>query len=169
MFFVAWFWSVIANILYPKMGQWPPVGIESFDPWHLPLLNTLILLASSSACTWAHHAIVHDNDRKGLIQGLTLTCLLGVIFTILQVYEYSHAQFGFSGNIYGATFFMATGFHGVHVVIGTIFLFICLLRAIRGHFTQEAHVGLEAAIWYWHFVDIVWLFLFSTIYVIGSG
>jgi cytochrome c oxidase subunit 3 len=105
----------------------------------------------------------------GLIQGLTLTCLLGVIFTILQVYEYSHAQFGFSGNIYGATFFMATGFHGVHVVIGTIFLFICLLRAIRGHFTQEAHVGLEAAIWYWHFVDIVWLFLFSTIYVIGSG
>ena len=149
-------------------GVWPPVGIETFDPWHLPFINTLILLTSGTTATWAHHALQHG-DRKGLKQGLLLTVILGLLFTCLQAYEYSHAAFGFSGNIYGATFFMATGFHGFHVVIGTIFLAVCLGRAMSGHFTEKQHFGFEAAAWYWHFVDVVWLFLFVSIYVVGAG
>jgi len=149
-------------------GVWPPAGIETFDPWHLPLINTLILLCSGAAATWAHHALAHENNRKDLKNGLLLAVVLGVIFTGFQAYEYSHAAFGFSGNIYGANFFMATGFHGFHVVIGTIFLFVCYLRTRAGHFTQEKHVGFEAAAWYWHFVDVVWLFLFAAVYVWGG-
>ncbi len=172
MFFATWFWSFFKHALYPMTegsgGVWPPVGIETFDPWHLPLINTLILLCSGAACTWAHHALVHENNRKDLINGLLITIALGIIFTFFQAYEYSHAAFGFAGNIYGATFFMATGFHGVHVIIGTIFLAVCLLRAMRGHFTPEKHVGFEAAVWYWHFVDVVWLFLFVSIYIWGG-
>ena len=172
MFFAAWFWSFFKHALYPMEqgagGQWPPVGIETFDPWHLPLINTLILLCSGAAATWAHHALVHENNRKDLVNGLVLAIGLGVIFTILQIYEYTHAAFGFAGNIYGANFFIATGFHGAHVVIGTIFLAVCLIRALKGHFTPEKHVGFEAAAWYWHFVDVVWLFLFAAIYIWGS-
>ncbi len=167
-FFVAWFWSFFKHALYPMDGAWPPEGIHTFDPWHLPLINTLILLCSGAAATWAHHAIAHDNDRKGLVQGLTLAIILGALFTVFQIYEYSHAEFGFSGNIYGANFFMATGFHGFHVVIGTIFLAVCLIRALKGHFTPESHVGFEAAAWYWHFVDVVWLFLFAAVYIWGG-
>ncbi|MCF6304216.1 MAG: cytochrome c oxidase subunit 3 [Rhodobacteraceae bacterium] len=174
MFFVAWFWIFFKSALYPMdqidgiiltATQWPPVGIETFDPWHLPLINTLILLCSGAAATWAHHAIAHENNRKDLQTGLLIAVVLGVFFTILQVYEYSHASFAFSGNIYGGVFFMATGFHGFHVIIGTIFLAVCYFRARAGHFTKESHVGLEAAAWYWHFVDVVWLFLFISIYV----
>jgi cytochrome c oxidase subunit 3 len=117
--------------------------------------------------TWAHHALLH-NDRQGLKLGLLLTVLLGAIFTVVQAYEYAHAAFGFAGSIYGATFFMATGFHGAHVLIGTIFLVVCLGRAMRGHFTSERHLGFEFAAWYWHFVDVVWLFLFVAIYLWGS-
>jgi cytochrome c oxidase subunit 3 len=149
-------------------GVWPPEGIETFDPWHLPLINTLILLCSGAAATWAHHALVHENNRKDLQNGLILAIVLGVLFTIFQIYEYTHAAFGFAGNIYGANFFMATGFHGFHVVIGTIFLTVCLFRAMKGHFTPERHVGFEAAAWYWHFVDVVWLFLFAAIYIWGQ-
>jgi cytochrome c oxidase subunit III len=174
MFFAAWFWSFFKHALYPMGpdspmvdGVWPPVGIETFDPWHLPLINTLILLCSGAAATWAHHALVHENNRKDVKNGLILAIALGVLFTAFQAYEYSHAAFGLAGNIYGANFFMATGFHGLHVVIGTIFLFVCLLRLNRGHFTPEKHVGFEAAIWYWHFVDVVWLFLFFSIYIWG--
>ena len=174
MFFVAWFWAFFKNALYPMGplspavdGIWPPAGIETFDPWHLPLINTLILLCSGAACTWAHHAIAHENNRKDMINGLAIAVALGIIFTGFQAYEYSHATFGFSGNVYGATFFMATGFHGFHVIVGTIMLFVCMLRAMKGHFTPEAHVGFEAAAWYWHFVDAVWLFLFAAIYVWG--
>jgi cytochrome c oxidase subunit 3 len=176
MFFSAWFWTFFKHALYPMHpdgispivdGPWPPAGIETFDPWHLPLINTLVLLCSGAAATWAHHALVHENNRKDMINGLALAIILGVFFTILQVYEYSHAAFGFAGNIYGASFFMATGFHGVHVIIGTIFLFVCLMRAMRGHFTPDKHIGFEAAAWYWHFVDVVWLFLFAAIYVWG--
>ncbi len=178
MFFVAWFWayfdaSLYANeaIQYARVeklgGQWPPAGIEVFNPWHLPLLNTLILLTSGTTVTWAHHALLH-NDREGLKQGLWLTIILGALFTVVQIYEYGHAAFGFSGHIYGATFFMATGFHGAHVLIGTIFLAVCLLRAYKGHFTPERHLGFEFAAWYWHFVDVVWLFLFAAIYLWGS-
>ena len=175
MFFAAWFWSFLKNEIYPMGpqspavdGVWPPVGIETFDPWHLPLINTLILLCSGAAATWAHHAIAHENNRKDMATGLIIAVLLGILFTVFQAYEYSHAAFGFAGNIYGANFFMATGFHGLHVIIGTIFLFVCYLRVRAGHFTQDKHIGFEAAAWYWHFVDVVWLFLFAAIYVWGA-
>jgi cytochrome c oxidase subunit III len=178
MFFVAWFWAFFDAALFPGApieyartaftgGHWPPKGIESIDPWHFPLLNTLILLTSGTTVTWAHHALLH-NDRKGLVNGLILTVLLGISFTCVQAYEYAHAPFAFKGSIYGATFFMATGFHGFHVIIGTIFLIVCLLRALAGQFTSQRHLGFEFAAWYWHFVDVVWLFLFSCIYVWGS-
>ena len=175
MFFFAWFWSFFKHAMYPMGPQSPGIdgqfaaGIELFDPWHLPLINTLILLCSGAAATWAHHALVHENNRKDMKSGLTVAILLGLIFTVFQAYEYSHAAFGFGGNIYGANFFMATGFHGAHVIIGTIFLFICLLRTMRGHFTPENHLGFEAAAWYWHFVDVVWLFLFAAVYVWGNS
>ena len=179
MFFVAWFWAYFDVALFPNEihqfqraeftgGVWPPKSIETFDPWHLPLLNTLILLTSGTTVTWAHHALLH-NDRKGLKQALWLTVILGVIFSLCQAYEYSHAAFGFAGNIYGAAFFMATGFHGFHVIVGTIFLAVCLARVYKGHFTPKQHFGFEAAAWYWHFVDVVWLFLFACIYVWGAG
>ena len=172
MFFAAWFWMFFKHALYPMAtfseGMWPPPSIETFDPWHLPLINTLILLCSGCAATWAHHALVHENNRKDVATGLILAVILGVVFTAFQAYEYSHATFGFSGNIYGATFFMATGFHGAHVIIGTIFLFVCYLRLRKGHFTPEKHIGFEAAAWYWHFVDVVWLFLFGAIYIWGA-
>jgi cytochrome c oxidase subunit 3 len=166
MFFAAWFWSFFKHAIYPAGEVWPPQGIETFDPWHLPLINTLILLTSGATVTWAHHALL-EGDRKSLTNGLLLTVGLGALFTVFQAYEYSHAHFGFSGNIYGANFFMATGFHGAHVLIGTIFLGVCLMRAIRGHFTADKHIGFEAAAWYWHFVDVVWLFLFAGIYIWG--
>lgn len=176
MFFSAWFWSFFKHAMYPMTegsplvdGVWPPAGIETFDPWHLPLINTLILLLSGVTLTWAHHALVHENNRRDVINGLILTVILGACFTALQAYEYSHAAFGLAGNIYGANFFMATGFHGLHVIIGTIFLSVCLLRVLKGHFTPERHVGFEAAAWYWHFVDVVWLFLFAAVYVWGSA
>jgi cytochrome c oxidase subunit 3 len=179
MFFVAWFWAYFNTALFPADAQhfvrdqflggaWPPKGIETLDPWHLPLLNTLILLTSGTTVTWAHHALL-EGDRDGLKKGLILTILLGLTFTGVQAYEYIHATFHYSGNIYGATFFMATGFHGAHVIIGTIFLIVCLMRAFAGHFTPKQHLGFEFAAWYWHFVDVVWLFLFACIYVWGSG
>jgi cytochrome c oxidase subunit 3 len=179
MFFVAWFWAYFNTALFPDEaaqvargallgGQWPPKGIETFDPWHLPLLNTLILLTSGTTVTWAHHALLH-NDRDGVKKGLICTIILGFLFTCVQAYEYSHAAFNYSGHIYGATFFMATGFHGAHVIIGTIFLAVCLLRVYWGHFTPQQHLGFEFAAWYWHFVDVVWLFLFAAIYVWGGG
>ncbi|MBX3493262.1 MAG: cytochrome c oxidase subunit 3 [Parvibaculum sp.] len=178
MFFVAWFWAFFDASLFAGEeiqaarveftgGSWPPQGVEVFDPWHLPLINTLILLTSGTTVTWAHHALLHD-DRKGLVQGLALTVALGLIFTAVQAYEYQHAAFSFAGSIYGATFFMATGFHGFHVIVGTIFLIVCLLRAMKGHFTAKQHFGFEAAAWYWHFVDVVWIFLFFSIYVWAS-
>jgi len=175
MFFAAWFWSFFKHAMYPMGpqspaidGPFPPVGIETFDPWHLPLINTLILLCSGAAATWAHHALAHEDNREDVKSGLLLAVVLGMIFTVFQAYEYGHAAFGLAGNIYGANFFMATGFHGFHVIVGTIFLFVCYLRVRRGHFTAERHVGFEAAAWYWHFVDVVWLFLFAAVYVWGQ-
>lgn len=174
MFFGAWFWMYIKHWMYPMVGEynpsgaWPPPDIQLIDPWHLPLLNTLILLTSGAAATWAHHAIM-EGDRKGLINGLLIAIVLGVLFTAVQAFEYYEIfhfhWFGESGNIYKSSFFAATGFHGLHVLIGTIFLIVCLLRALRGHFSPQAHIGFEAAAWYWHFVDVVWLFLFALIYV----
>ncbi|MEJ0072048.1 MAG: cytochrome c oxidase subunit 3 [Pseudomonadota bacterium] len=171
MFFAAFFWAYFSAALFPTeaIGHvWPPKSITTFDPFHLPFLNTLILLLSGTTVTWAHHALLHG-DRKGLIQGLLCTVVLGLSFTCVQAYEYSHAAFGFKDGIYPSTFFMATGFHGFHVIIGTTFLLVCLFRAMKGHFTPTHHVGFEAAAWYWHFVDVVWLFLFICIYWWGSG
>lgn len=178
MFFAAWFWAFFDAALFPGEavqvsrteytgGEWPPQGIEVLDPFHLPLYNTIILLLSGTTLTWAHHSLL-KNNRRGLVIGLAITVALGVLFTFVQAYEYMHAPFGFRDSIYGATFYMTTGFHGFHVVIGTIFLGVCLFRAIAGHFTPEQHFGLEAAAWYWHFVDAVWLFLFVFMYVWGS-
>ena len=185
MFFVGWFWSFFefaiyesarvgetwdsANALYAdglsRFADWPPVGVETFDPFHLPLINTLILLLSGTTVTWAHHALQH-NDRAGAKLGLVFTVLLGMVFTMLQAYEYGHAAFTFDGTLYGSAFFMATGFHGAHVVIGTIFLAICLIRLLMGGMSAEKHLGFEFAAWYWHFVDVVWLFLFAFVYVV---
>ena len=176
MFFVAWFWAFFASALFPPAaeatgGMWPPKGLETINPFGFPLLNTLILLCSGTTVTWAHHALIH-NDRRGLKLGLLATIILGLIFSGIQAFEYAEAPFAFSqahgGNIFGSTFFMATGFHGFHVIVGTIFLIICYIRAERGDFTPEQHFGFEAAAWYWHFVDVVWLFLFVSIYVWGG-
>ncbi|MBO6639426.1 MAG: cytochrome c oxidase subunit 3 [Roseitalea sp.] len=178
MFFVAWFWAVFdASLFFDEAqqvgrmeytgGQWPPAGLEVLDPLHLPLYNTVILLLSGTTVTWAHHALLH-NDRQGLKMGLWLTILLAVLFTCVQVYEFVIAPYSFSESLYGATFFMATGFHGFHVFVGTIFLIVCLVRAYAGQFTPEKHFGFEAAAWYWHFVDVVWLFLFFVVYIWGT-
>ena len=179
MFFVAWFWAFFDAALYPDEavqaarvahtgGTWPPTSISVIDPLHLPLFNTVTLLLSGTTVTWAHHALL-EGDRKGLIWGLFLTIVLGVIFTAVQAYEYAVAPFAFAESIYGATFFMATGFHGFHVLVGTIFLIVCLLRSMQGHFTEKQHFGFEAAAWYWHFVDVVWLFLFVAVYIWASA
>ena len=178
MFFVAWFWAYFDVAFYAGEaiqysrteltgGHWPPKGIALFNPFELPLFNTLILLTSGTTVTWAHHALI-NGDRESFKKGLWATIALGALFTCVQAYEYSHAAFGFKNHIYGATFFMATGFHGFHVLVGTVFLTICLVRAYRGHFTPKQHLGFEFAAWYWHFVDVVWLFLFFVIYVWGS-
>ncbi|MGC3936349.1 cytochrome c oxidase subunit 3 [Roseobacter sp. EG26] len=174
MFFAAWFWAFFKNAIYP-MSEY--VGTEYIQPeiyhvdaFHLPLINTLILLLSGCAVTWAHHALVHENNRKDLVWGLAISIVLGVLFTVLQAYEYSYLLYKgweFGGDKFYSNFFMATGFHGAHVIIGTIFLTVCLVRALRGDFTPEKHVGFEAAAWYWHFVDVVWLFLFFAVYIWG--
>ncbi|WOI52845.1 cytochrome c oxidase subunit 3 [Parvularcula sp. LCG005] len=153
-------------------GEWPPVGVEPLSPWALPLVNTLILLLSGTTVTWAHHAIT-VGDKKGFVWGLVSTIALGVVFSIFQAVEYYEAiaggLFSFSGgNIYGSSFFMATGFHGFHVIVGTLFLIVCLFRGLAGQFTADRHFGFEAAAWYWHFVDVVWLFLFAMIYILGN-
>ena len=184
MFFAAWFWAFFDVALYPggensqEMilrsealgGVWPPQDMQGrlFDPWSIPFMNTIILLSSGATLTWAHHAL-RVNQRAALLQGLGYTILLGLAFTALQAYEYSEALFGFEEGIYSSTFYMATGFHGLHVIIGTIFLIVCFFRALMKHFTPDHHVGFEAAAWYWHFVDVVWLFLFTFVYWWGSA
>jgi cytochrome c oxidase subunit 3 len=172
MFFVGWFWAWFDFSLFPSTadvigGVWPPKGVEVLNAFELPLLNTLILLCSGTTVTWAHHSLI-NGDRDGLIKGLWLTIILGVVFSCVQAYEYSVAPFPFKDLNYGSSFYMATGFHGFHVLVGTIFLIVCLVRAYKGHFTPKQHFGFEAAAWYWHFVDVVWLFLFLVIYVWGG-
>ncbi len=189
MFFVAWFWIFFEMALFhhdrtfsaldevrTAWATWPPKGVETLDPWHFPLINTVILLTSGTTVTWAHHALQHG-DRKSTQWGLILTILLGVAFTSVQAYEYgeiiSDKLFfnteAVNSGLYGSSFFLATGFHGFHVLVGTIFLTICLLRLMAGGFTPKKHFGFEAAAWYWHFVDVVWLFLFAFIYVAFRG
>nr|AML26430.1 cytochrome c oxidase subunit III [Staphylinidae sp. BMNH 1274642] len=169
-FFISFFWGFFHSSLAPsiELGMtWPPKGIETFNPMQIPLLNTLILLTSGLTVTWAHHSLM-ENDYTQTLQGLLLTVILGVYFSILQAYEYIEAPFTISDSVYGSTFFMSTGFHGLHVIIGTTFLLVCLLRHMKNHFSCIHHFGFEAAAWYWHFVDVVWLFLYISIYWWGS-
>jgi cytochrome c oxidase subunit 3 len=171
MFFAAFFWAYYAAALFPSEvggGVWPPKGITTFDPLDMPFIMTLILLLSGTTVTWAHHAILEGN-QKDLVKALAITVGLGFTFSLCQFYEYHHAAFTIKSGIFGATFFMATGFHGFHVIVGTIFLAVCLFRARRGDFTADSHFGFEAAAWYWHFVDVVWLFLFVSVYCFGAG
>nr|AVN68099.1 cytochrome c oxidase subunit 3 [Blattella vaga] len=169
-FFISFFWAFFHSSLSPtvELGSlWPPMGIIPFNPLQIPLLNTAILLASGVTVTWAHHGLLEDNYNQSL-QGLFFTVVLGIYFTVLQAYEYVEAPFTIADSVYGSTFFMATGFHGLHVIIGTTFLLTCLLRHLFLHFSSGHHFGFEAAAWYWHFVDVVWLFLYVSIYWWGS-
>ena len=175
MFFVGFFWAFFNFALFPGNvsgavhAVWPPEGVKTFDPFHFPFLNTLILLLSGTTVTWAHHSLI-EGDRRHLIMGLGLTILLGMTFTFFQAVEYSDAPFKFSGGgVYPSVFFLATGFHGFHVIVGTIFLIVCWFRGRGGEFTPARHFGFEAAAWYWHFVDVVWLFLFVAIYWWGAS
>ena len=171
MFFVAFFWAFFWSAMAPtpEIGSvWPPRGIEVLSAWEVPFLNTLILLTSGAAVTWAHHAIVAGR-RNEAVQALRVTVSLATAFTALQVFEYVNATFTISDSIYGSTFYMATGFHGFHVFIGTVFLAVCLVRLVNHHFTKRHHFGFEAAAWYWHFVDVVWLFLFVSVYWWGGN
>lgn len=169
-FFFSFFWAFFHRRLAPTIelgGCWPPSSINPFNPFQIPLLNTAVLLASGISVTWAHHAVVENKHRQAT-QGLVITVTLGLYFSALQALEYVEASFTIADSVYRTTFYVATGFHGLHVIIGTTFLLICLLRHINCHFSSEHHTGLEAAIWYWHFVDVVWLFLYVSIYWWGS-
>ena len=178
MFFVAFFWAFFNASIFPKLpledvwaiaeGPWPPAGIITFNAWDLPFMNTLILLLSGTTVTWAHFALV-NGDMQGVKKGLWCTVILGVCFSVLQGYEYAHAAFGMGDTVYGTTFYLATGFHGLHVMIGTAFLAVMLRRAYTGTLEAKQHLGFEFAAWYWHFVDVVWLFLFVAIYWWGSN
>nr|AZH80991.1 cytochrome c oxidase subunit III [Caridina papuana] len=170
LFFFSFFWAFFHSSLSPtvEVGScWPPAGIQSFNPFQIPLLNTAILLASGATVTWAHHAMMGSN-RSQALQGLNLTVTLGVYFTALQAMEYYEAPFTIADSVYGSTFFVATGFHGLHVIIGSAFLSVCLYRMYMCHFSSNHHFGFEAAAWYWHFVDVVWLFLYISIYWWGG-
>ena len=189
MFFVAWFWIFFEMALFHHVrtlspigdvsaawATWPPKGVELVPPFELPLVNTLTLLLSGTTVTWAHHAL-QVGDRRGAKIGLALTIVLGILFTSIQAFEYHHiltdhlfySEDSANSGLYGSAFFMATGFHGFHVIIGTIFLTVCLARLIGGGFTPKQHFGFEAAAWYWHFVDVVWLFLFTFVYIVLPG
>jgi cytochrome c oxidase subunit 3 len=170
-FFLSFFWAFFHRSLSPRVeigGVWPPLGIQPFNPFSVPLLNTIILLSSGVRVTWSHHRIILNEHQK-IIKSLLITVILGLYFTCLQGIEYLEASFRIADSIYGSTFFIATGFHGIHVIIGTIFLLICYLRALVGLFNQDHHMGFEAASWYWHFVDVVWLFLYVSIYWWGRN
>nr|YP_010341319.1 cytochrome c oxidase subunit III [Stenamma muralla]UNZ99581.1 cytochrome c oxidase subunit III [Stenamma muralla] len=166
LFFFSFFWAYFHSSLAPSMeiGQlWPPRGIIPFNPFDIPLLNTIVLISSGLTVTWSHHALLTSNFKESS-KGLTMTIMLGIYFTFLQLIEYMESPFTISDSIYGSTFFIATGFHGLHVIIGTIFLAISFIRMEHKHFSSSHHFGFEAAAWYWHFVDVVWLFLYISVY-----
>jgi len=170
MFFFAFFWAFFHSSFNPSPaigGVWPPAFLVILDPWKIPLLNTILLLSSGASVTWAHHSIVWGSKSNAII-ALLVTVSLATVFTGFQALEYVTSTFTISDSVYGSTFYMATGFHGFHVIVGTLFLTVCLIRLYFNHFTREHHFGFEAAAWYWHFVDVVWLFLFVTIYWWGS-
>uniref|UniRef100_UPI0030E2FC3F cytochrome c oxidase subunit III n=1 Tax=Glyphohesione klatti TaxID=3053539 RepID=UPI0030E2FC3F len=170
LFFFAFFWAFFHSSLSPtpELGcMWPPTGINVLNPFAIPLLNTAVLLASGVTLTWAHHSLM-EGHRQEVLKSLSITVLLGAYFTFLQALEYNDAPFTIADSVYGSTFFVATGFHGLHVLIGTTFLLICLIRTIMHHYSTGHHFGFEAAAWYWHFVDVVWIFLYLCIYWWGS-
>ncbi len=170
LFFTSFFWAFFHRSLAPtiELGSvWPPLGVRPFNPLEVPLLNTIILLSSGIRVTWAHHALMSGRHARAF-KGLLITVILGLYFTALQALEYYEASFSLADGAFGSTFFVATGFHGLHVIVGTLFLLVCLLRIKRGHFSPSHHFGFEAAAWYWHFVDVVWLFLYMVIYWWGS-
>nr|YP_010279282.1 cytochrome c oxidase subunit III [Micrarionta opuntia]UKG20832.1 cytochrome c oxidase subunit 3 [Micrarionta opuntia] len=169
-FFFAFFWAFFHSSLAPSTDigcVWPPVGVMTLQTFSVPLLNTCVLLLSGVSVTWAHHAIEEGKYNMSL-QGLVLTVLLGAYFLFLQYGEYKETAFTIADSVYGSTFFVATGFHGLHVLVGTTFLLVCLYRLWMFHFSKSHHVGFLAAAWYWHFVDVVWLFLYISIYWWGS-
>nr|YP_009937364.1 cytochrome c oxidase subunit III [Trigonopterus tanimbarensis]QNT26835.1 cytochrome c oxidase subunit 3 [Trigonopterus tanimbarensis] len=169
-FFLGFFWAFFHASLSPSIDlgmNWPPKGISPFNPLEIPLLNTLILLSSGLSITWSHHSIMENNYHQA-IYSLLITVLLGFYFTALQMFEYLEAPFTIADSVYGSTFFMTTGLHGLHVIIGSTFLLVCLIRMYLNHFSPAHHFGFEAAAWYWHFVDVVWLFLYMSIYWWGS-
>jgi len=170
IFFFAFFWAYLHSSLAPSVELgclWPPLGVRALSPLHLPLLNTFVLLTSAATLTWSHYALKSSDSLTSSFSLLT-TIELGSFFTIVQVYEYSHCSFTIADSVFGSAFFLATGFHGLHVLIGTLFLVVCLHRLCFSHFTADRHLGFEFAIWYWHFVDVVWLFLYIVIYCWGS-
>lgn len=170
IFFISFFWRFFHRRLSPNIEigiKWPPEGILTFNPISTPLLNTVILLSSGASITWTHHRIIKNNFNQST-QSLIITIILGIYFSLLQIFEYIESKFSISDSIYGSTFFIATGFHGIHVIIGTTFLLISLTRLINIHFSKNHHFGFEAAAWYWHFVDVVWLFLYLSIYWWGN-
>nr|YP_010586217.1 cytochrome c oxidase subunit III [Gumaga orientalis]UZZ43979.1 cytochrome c oxidase subunit III [Gumaga orientalis] len=165
-FFISFFWTFFHSSLSPTLDiglYWPPINILSFNPFQIPLLNTIILLSSGISVSWAHHSILNNNLSQS-IKNLFITIMLGTYFTLLQAYEYYEASFSMADSVYGSVFFIATGFHGLHVIIGSLFLLMCWFRMISQHFSSNHHYGFEAAAWYWHFVDIVWLFLYISVY-----
>nr|ALO64635.1 cytochrome c oxidase subunit III [Andrena haemorrhoa] len=166
LFFVAFFWTYFHSSITPSIEigmNWPPLSIEQFNPYNIPLLNSIILISSGLTITWSHYSMLNNNLLETKIS-LILTIILGMYFTMLQVYEYMEAPFCFNDSIYGSIFFMTTGFHGLHVNIGLIFIMICLMRLMKNHFSKMHHLNFETASWYWHFVDIIWLFVYITIY-----
>nr|YP_010713426.1 cytochrome c oxidase subunit III [Alboglossiphonia lata]WDA96101.1 cytochrome c oxidase subunit III [Alboglossiphonia lata] len=169
-FFFGFFWGFFHSSLAPtnELGcVWPPMGISPLNTFSIPLLNTIVLLSSGVTITWAHHNLMEGN-KTSAIQALFFTVILGVYFTFLQAGEYFAAPFTIADSIYGTTFFVTTGFHGAHVIIGSIFLTVCLIRMIKNHFSKNHHFGFEAAAWYWHFVDVVWICLYISMYWWGS-
>jgi heme/copper-type cytochrome/quinol oxidase subunit 3 len=170
MLFFAFFWAYFHSSLNPVAeigGVWPPKGIEVINPWLIPLLNTAILLTSGASLTWSHAALL-GGFRLEAITGLLCTLVLATLFTAFQAYEYLNAPFTISDGIYGTTFYMLTGLHGFHVIVGTLFLAVALYRQVIHHYTNENHIGYESAAWYWHFVDVVWIFLFLAVYSWGG-
>ncbi len=170
MFFFAFFWAFFASSLSPVIeigAVWPPKGINIINIYDAPLANTMILLLSGASVTWAHHAICYGHYKQAFL-GLAMTIALGIKFTFLQGVEYVELSYTIADSIYGSCFYVPTGFHGLHVLIGTLFLMVCLYRLSQFHFSRQHHFGFEAAAWYWHFVDVVWLFLFTAIYWWGG-
>jgi cytochrome c oxidase subunit 3 len=170
LFFFGFFWAFFHRSFRPtpEVGcVWPPVGVEVINPFAIPLLNTGVLLRSGFRVTWSHHSLI-EGDRMGAIWGLVFTIMLGGFFTVLQAKEYYDASFSISDGVYGSVFFVTTGFHGLHVIIGTIFLRINLFRVVKFHYSNKHHLGFEFRAWYWHFVDVVWIFLYLFVYYWGS-